>query len=135
MSDYATTGKFTTFTPALLKGSMAKVEGICTVATVNEDGTPNAGIFVPMMTDEDHVTMVLAPNRTRSNIERTKTCVITYTVLNPESASKAERYKGARLRLQLITQQDTEYADAAANCPNLNPYTLIFKINEYMEIG
>ncbi len=132
---YAATGKFTTFTPELLKGSMSRVEGICTVATVNDDLTPNAGIFVTMMPDEDHVSMVLAPNRTRSNIERTKTCVITYTVVDTRAENKADRYKGARLRLELMTPQDQDYRQVADITPHFNPYTLLFKITDYMQIG
>ena len=131
----AATGKFTTLTPELLKGSMARVEGVATVATVNEDNTPNAGIFVTMMPDEDHVSMVLAPNRTRSNIERTKTCVVTYTVMDASASQKADRYKGARLKLELVTPQDEGYQELCNRTPRFNPYTLLFRIVDYMQIG
>ena len=133
--DSAETGKFTTLTPGLLRESMTRLEGICTVATVNEDGTANAGIFIPMMPDEDHVVITLARNRTRENITRTTDCVITYTVLNPEATSKMERYRGARLRLQLMTAQDEGYAEVAAAWPQMNMYTMVFKIVDYMQIG
>ena len=47
------------------------MEGIFVLATTNEDGSPDAAIFVPRLLDETHLIMFLAPNRTRQNLERT----------------------------------------------------------------
>ena len=57
---YAATDKFTTLEGKDLADSMAAVAGAAVVVTVNEDGTPNAAVFVPMMADDDHVVMTLS---------------------------------------------------------------------------
>ena len=132
---YAATDKFTTLEGKDLADSMAAVAGAAVVATVNEDGTPNAAVFVPMMADDDHVVMTLAPNRTRENIERTGTCVLVYEEVNAQAASKAERYRGARLRLELLREGDPRRDDALSAWPRVTPYTMAFLVVERMPIG
>lgn len=135
MHDYAATGKFTTLSRENLVASMRSVEGVSVVATVNEDGSPNAAIFVPMMPDADHVVMTLAKNRTRENIERTGTCALVYDVADPTAEEKAERHRGARLHLELVRPDDPEHAEVAASWPHMTPFTLVFRIADYDEIG
>ena len=65
------TRKFTDMDAAALRASMGRFEGVCVVATVNPDGTPDAAIFAPAMPDDEHVILMLADNHTRANIERT----------------------------------------------------------------
>ncbi len=131
----ASTGKFTTLDPEALAASMNAVEGVAVVATVNEDGTPNAGIFVPMMVDADHMVLVLAPNRTRTNIERTGRCVVVYDVPNPNAPEKSGRHTGARLELELLDKDSDEYRRVAEKWPRMNPYTLLLRVVKRMAIG
>lgn len=131
----AATGKFTTLEGDVLKASMGKVEGLSVVATVNEDGTPNAAVFVPMMVDDEHVVMTLAANRTRENIERTGQCVIVYDVVDSSAAEKAERHKGARMRCELVASDSEEFDRVAAAWPRMSPYTLVLRVLEFMPIG
>ena len=49
------TRKFTDMDAAALRASMGRFEGVCVVATVNPDGTPDAAIFAPAMPDDEHV--------------------------------------------------------------------------------
>ena len=51
MTDDTSTRKFTDMDAMRLKDSMARFEGVCVVATVNPDGTPDASIFMPAMPD------------------------------------------------------------------------------------
>ncbi|WP_303249147.1 pyridoxamine 5'-phosphate oxidase family protein [uncultured Slackia sp.] len=132
---YAATDKFTTLEGKCLADSMAAVAGAAVVATVNEDGTPNAAVFVPMMADDDHVVMTLAPNRTRENIERTGECVLVYEEVDARGASKAERYRGARLRLELLREGDPRRDEALSGWPRVTPYTMAFLVVERMPIG
>lgn len=114
---------------------MRKVEGVSVVATVNEDGTPNAGIFVPMMVDENHAVMTLAPNRTKENIERTGSCVLVYDVADPAAPEKADRHKGARLTLELVRPEEAEHAEVATAWGHMTPFTLVFRIADVRQIG
>lgn len=131
----AATNKYTTLDAEALAASMRKVEGVSVVATVNEDGTPNAGVFVPMIVDSSHVVMTLAPNRTKENIERTGACAVVYDVADAAAAEKADRHKGARLTLELVRPEDPDHASVAAAWPHMTPYTLIFRIKCIRPIG
>lgn len=131
----AATGKFTTLAGDALKDSMGKVEGLSVVATVNEDGTPNAAVFVPMMADGEHVVMTLASNRTRENIERTKQCAIVYDAVDPSASEKAERHKGVRMRCELVASDTEEFGRVAREWPRMSPYTLVLRVVEFMPIG
>lgn len=135
LEKYAATGKFTTLVGDTLKASMGKVEGTSVVATVNEDGTPNAAIFVPMMADDTHLVMTLAANRTRENIERTGQCVVVYDVANPQAENKASRHKGIRMRCELVAAESDEYKQVAEVWPRMTPYTLVLRVTEFMVIG
>lgn len=135
MHDYAATGKYTTLSRGDLMASMRAVEGVSVVATVNEDGSPNAAIFVPMMPDADHVVMTLAKNHTRENIERTGQCELVYDVTSPAAPEKSERHRGARLRLQLVPAGDPEHDEVASAWPHMTPFTLVLRITDVDEIG
>lgn len=135
MHDYAATGKFTTLEGEELMASMRSVEGVSVVATVNEDGSPNAAVFVPMMPDEDHVVMTLAKNHTRENVERTGRCALVYDVVDPTAEEKSGRHRGARLHLELVPQDSPEHAEVAERWPHMTPFTLVFRITQLDEIG
>lgn len=133
----AATGKYTDMGPGELAASMSRFEGVCVLATVNEDGTPNAGIFMPFMVGEGHVVFVLAANRTRENVERTGCAWAVYDVANPTAKEKKDKHAGARLRLTLVRESDApeEYRRIADAYPRMNPYVLIFRIEEIVAIG
>ena len=135
LEKFAATGKYTTLVGETLRASMGKVEGTSVVATVNEDGTPNAGIFVPMMVDDTHMVMTLAANRTRENIERTGHCVVVYDVANPAAEDKASRHKGVRMRCELVAPETEEYERVAQAWQRMTPYTLVLRVTEFMAIG
>lgn len=135
MSDYAATEKYTTLGPDALAASLRAVEGVSVVATVNEDGTPNAAIFVPMMPDASHVVMTLARNRTRENLERTGHAVLVYDVASPHAAEKAERHCGVRMRLSLVSPDESEHAEVAALWPHMTPFTMILGVDEVEPLG
>ena len=135
LEKFAATGKFTTLVGKTLQESMGKVEGTSVIATVNEDGTPNAAIFVPMMADDTHLVMTLAANRSRENIERTGQCVVVYDVANPQAEDKAGRHKGVRMRCELVAAGTEEYEQIAEAWPRMTPYTLVLRVTEFMAIG
>lgn len=134
-NSYAATGKFTTLTGDELIQSMRRVEGTSVVATVNEDHTPNAAIFVPMLADEQHLVMTIANNRTRENIERTKTCMVVYDVSNPQAEQKSERHRGARMHCTLLDANTEEYQRIAQMWPHFSPYTLVLRVEDICPIG
>lgn len=137
MTPSAATNKYTNLDAAGLAESMSKFEGVCVLSTVNEDGTPNAGIFMPFMVGEDHVAFVLAANRTRENVERTGRAWAVYDVANPSAKEKKDKHAGARLRLSLVRESESpdEFKSVADAYPRMNPYVLIFRIEEIAAIG
>lgn len=138
MNDGTSTGKFTDLAAAELQASMAKFEGVCVVATVNPDGTPDAAIFVPAMPDLEHVVLILADNHTRANIERTGVAHLVYDVPRPEAPEKAERHAGARLDLSLVRPDGAtadEHARVAASYPHMNPAVMIMRIEKLLPVG
>ncbi len=132
------TRKFTDMNASELKASMDRYEGICVVATVNDDGTPDASIFVPIMPDEQHVILILAHNRTRENIERTGVARLVYDVAEPRSEDKAKRAAGARLDLSLVRPEGMtaeEHDGVAESFPHMNPAVMIMRIENILPIG
>ena len=132
------THKFTDMNAVELRASMAQFEGLCVVATVNPDGTPDAAIFVPTMPDDEHVIFMLADNHTRANLERTGKARLVYDVTNPRAAEKAARHAGARLDVSLVRQDGEtaeEYEHVARNFPRMNPAVVILRIERILPIG
>lgn len=132
------TRKFTDMDAAALRTSMSRFEGICVVATVNEDGTPNGAIFVPAMPDDEHVILMLANNHTRANIERTGIARMVYDVTNPTAPDKAARHAGARLDLSLVRSEGTtseEHQRVAESFSRMNPSAMILRIERILPVG
>ena len=125
------TRKFTDMDAAALRASMGRFEGVCVVATVNPDGTPDAAIFAPAMPDDEHVILMLADNHTRANIERTGVARLVYDVANPTAEDKAARHAGARLDLALVRPEGEtaeEHRRVAEGFPRMNPAVMILRI-------
>ena len=132
------TRKFTDMDAATLRASMGRFEGVCVVATVNPDGTPDAAIFAPAMPDDEHVILMLANNHTRANIERTGVAHLVYDVPNPTAEDKAARHAGARLDLALVRPDgDTakEHRRVAESFPRMNPAVMILRIERILPVG
>lgn len=132
------THKFTDMSVAQLRASMARFEGLCVVATVNPDGTPDAAVFAPAMPDDEHVILMLADNHTRANLERTGKARLVYDVTNPRAAEKAARHAGARLDVSLVRQDGEtaeEYEHVARNFSRMNPAVVILRIERILPIG
>ena len=132
------THNFTDMDAPALKASMDRFEGVCVVATVNDDGTPNASIFVPVMPDESHIILILAGNRTRENIERMGIARLVYDVADPKAEDKEARAAGARLDLELVKNEGSEaeeYQAVADSFPHMNPAVLIMRIKTILPVG
>lgn len=138
MNSSAATNSFTNMTAEELRASMSRFEGLSVMATTNEDGTPNAAIFVPTMPDNTHIMLMLAQNNTRSNLERTGKAHLVYDVPNPQAPTKEERHAGARLELELVRQNgedSEEFETVAKNIPNMNPAVMILRIKRILPVG
>lgn len=134
----ASTNHFTNFTVEELGASLAKMEGIFVLATTNEDGSPDAAIFVPRLLDETHLIMFLAPNRTRQNLERTGQAWGVYEVTHADATEKQQRYAGARMKLSLVKPEGEtaeEFAQATAHFPSVNPAALVLRIEQLIALG
>ena len=134
----ASTNHFTNFTVEELEASLAKMEGIFVLATTNEDGSPDAAIFVPRILDETHLIMFLAPNRTRQNLERTGQAWGVYEVTHADATEKQQRYAGARMKLSLVKPEGEtaeEFAQATAHFPSVNPAALVLRIEQLIALG
>lgn len=132
------TRKFTDMDAAALRASMGRFEGVCIVATVNPDGTPDAAIFAPAMPDDEHVILMLADNHTRANIERTGNARLVYDVANPIAEDKAARHAGARLDLALVRPEGEtaeEHRRVAEGFPRMNPSVMILRIERILPVG
>lgn len=134
----ASTNHFTNFTVEELGASLAKMEGIFVLATTNEDGSPDAAIFVPRLLDETHLIMFLAPNRTRQNLDRTGQAWGVYEVTHADATEKQQRYAGARMKLSLVKPEGEtaeEFAQATADFPSVNPAALVLRIEQLIALG
>lgn len=107
--------------------------GTTTVATVNEDGSPNIAVVVPGAVDENTIVFSLSPNQTRRNFEKKKIAILAYYIYNPAAEDKAERNKGCRIIIELIEDQAAiaQYNEGKENSEN-NQY---FKIVEVLPLG
>lgn len=135
MADMGATGRFTTLSTDDLAEAMRLHQGVGALATVNEDGTPNIAVFVPLMPDDSHVVLTLAPNRSRANLERTGRAVLLYDVANPTASEKADRHKGARLQLDLVDKNDPEHAEVVEAWSHMGDGTMVLAIREIEPVG
>lgn len=83
------------------------------LSTVNPDGSPNAGVFIPGIVSGVSGKILkfgMARNQTRINIERTKLAVMTVYKYDQDSPNEQLKHQGARLSLKLIQASDPEPA-------------------------
>lgn len=67
------------------------------VATVNEDGTPNASIVIPGAYDDNTLVFGLAENQTGINFKEREFAVVTAYIYDGEAEDRLERNQGARI--------------------------------------
>jgi hypothetical protein len=80
------------------------------LSTVNPDGSPNAGVFIPGMVSGKILKFGMARNQTRINIERTKLAVLTVYKYDQDAPDEQLKHQGARLYLKLVQASDPEAA-------------------------
>lgn len=138
MTEHPSSKLFTTLDATGLREAISRREGLCVLATVNEDGTPNAAIFVPSMPDDEHVAFVLAPNLTKTNIERTGTAWMVYDVAQPRNEEGRQPHAGARCALELVSAEEAaeEHAAVLATLPErMRPFAVVMRVGEIRSIG
>lgn len=108
-------------------------KGGCTIATVNEDGTPNLIVAVPGTAGEEHIYFTWADNVSKSNARRTGNAMAGYYIYNPDAESKEERNIGARLRLEL--EQDEEILEKLAESDPAVKAGTVFTVAEILPLG
>jgi hypothetical protein len=100
------TNEYTNLTLDELVTAMRSYSGVCTVSTVNADGTSNIAVFVPAALPPDHIIFGWANNATKENFLRTKRAILIYDVVNLGGATKKDRHKGAKVVL-VLEEDDT----------------------------
>jgi hypothetical protein len=95
------TNQYYDMTKDELLTAISQYQGVCTVSTVNAEGTSNIGVFVPGVVGTDHLTFGWAKNATKENFLRTKSAVMIYDVVNTAGAEKTDRHRGAKVVLVL----------------------------------
>lgn len=128
------TNKYTNYSQEEVLQAMKQYRGLCTVATVNAEGTPNVAIFVPGVADDSHIMFYWANNATKENVLRDGKAVLTYDVANPTAESKEERHQGAVIKVELETDEQV-LADLKANNEAVNDAAVVLKIVEVLPIG
>lgn len=108
--------------------------GGCTIATVNEDGSPNLIIAVPGLADENHIVFGWADNATKANVLRDKEAVIAYYIYDVNGADKDSMYSGARIKVEL-EEDETVIKELFEKNPDLSQIGTILKIKEILPIG
>ncbi len=119
--------------------ALESYECAISVATVNADGTPNAAVVIPGVTnDRAYLYFGLAPNQTGINMKERKFAVLTaYNYTSPsKSADKKMLSIGARIILEYVSDPATiaklieENKDKKAS-----PSTIFMKIVKVLPIG
>lgn len=81
--------------------AISRYQGVCTVSTVNAQGTSNIAVFVPGVVGTNHLVFGWATNATKENFLRTKRAMLIYDVVNTAGAEKTDRHRGAKVILVL----------------------------------
>ena len=84
--------------------------GAVTVATTNADGSPNVGVIIPSLVDEENQYLLMSfgsNGSTKQNLLERKIGVITVFKHNPSAEDKSERNVGARIVVELVEDQET----------------------------
>jgi len=105
--------------------------GSVTIATVNEDGTPNLAVAVPGLSpDGQYLMFGLAENRTKANMLARSFAVVSIYEYKPTAESKADRNRGCRI----ILEYPGADANTALNAGKERP-SLYMKIVRILPLG
>lgn len=107
--------------------------GSCTIATVNEDGTPNLIVAVPATAGDSHIYFTWADNVSKANAERTGQAMVSYYIYHADAESKTERHTGARLKLEL--ERDEKVLEQLAENDATVKAGTVFKVKEILPLG
>lgn len=83
--------------------------GAVSVATTNEDGSPNLATIVPSLVDEEKGYMIMAfggDSSTKINITERKLAVLGIFKHTPDSENKQDRNQGVRIVLEYVDNQE-----------------------------
>lgn len=119
--------------PQLME-AIAGAEGGCTIATVNADGTPNLIVAVPAAAGDSHLAFTWQENDTKANLQRGSQVVISYFLYNKDEPDKEQRYRGARVKGHLETDQAV-IDKLLADDPTLPPICTFVVIDEVVPLG
>lgn len=105
--------------------------GSVTVATVNEDGSPNLAVVIPGLSpDGQYLMFGLADNRTAINMKERKLAVVAIYEYAPKAENKADRNRGARVILEYPGDEENERLNAGKDRKSL-----YMKIIEVIPLG
>lgn len=102
------------------------------VATVNEDGSPNLSVVIPSLSaDGQYLTFGLAGNRTKENFLSQKLAVVMFYEYTP-TADKANRNKGCKVVVKYVGDSKNKRLNSAAD---KDGSTIFMEIIEILPIG
>ena len=113
--------------------AIAERKGGCTIATVNEDGTPNLIVAVPATAGDSHIYFTWADNASKANVQRTGQAMVSYYIYSGDAESKSERNIGARMKLEL-ERDEAVLEKLAESDPTIKAGT-VFRVAEILPLG
>lgn len=128
-----TTNLYTNLDQPALMEAIRQYQGVCTVSTVNADGTPNLAVFVPGAVGDEYVVFGWAENATKANVLRDKKAVMSYDIVNLAAEEKTGRHTGAIVKLELV--EDEDIIEQAKADGSMAEYGVLLKITEVLPIG
>ena len=128
-----TTNLYTNLDQPALMEAIRQYQGVCTVSTVNADGTPNLAVFVPGAVGDEYVVFGWAENATKANVLRDKKAVMSYDIVNLAAEEKPARHTGAIVKLELVEDEKVLEEQKAEGA--ISDYSVLHKITEVLPIG
>lgn len=128
-----TTNLYTNLDQPALMEAISQYQGVCTVSTVNADGTPNLAVFVPGAVGDEYVVFGWAENATKANVLRDKKAVMSYDIVNLAAEEKTGRHTGAIVKLELV--EDEKVLEELKAEGAISDYSVLLKITEVLPIG
>lgn len=121
------------YSAELLKAALSAYPyaGSVTIATVNEDGSPNLAVAIPGLSpDGQYLLFGLAENRTKANMIARKLSVVSIYEYAPKAENKADRNRGCRI----IIEYPGDEVNSSLNAGKERP-SLYMKIVRIMPLG
>ncbi|GAB6089757.1 hypothetical protein [Spirochaeta dissipatitropha] len=122
-----------TLTKTQLQGSLGSSIPSASIATVNEDGSPNIAMLSPVVISDDYIMIILSDTQTRRNLELQGIAVATAYSYTAMAAPDAQ-YKGSRLVLELVN--DPQLIQRLRNKSETDsPYAVFLRIVRILPLG